>query len=333
MAYLYYLGRYYFANNHFYRALVALDGAYHQCNSRCLQQRHRILVYLITANIIMGRFPSRALLERPDAVGLGQKFLPLCQAIARGDMAGFKESLNGEHKTWFLAKGLLLPLSNRCEVLLWRSLARKTFLLSGNPGGEDKKAPTFPLTDLLHLIQVLDERARNREQGGVVNGQDHDADSVDSDFEGADEDDDLNEEEELEQAEQAEQMEDEEVEEEEEEDVETENWTPSSTEYTITDVEAMCASLIDQGLLHGFLSHKLLRFAIIGAKAGGALSAGFPPVWHVLEGRARQNEEGDPDSVPGWVKPGRAGLVAGRAIGPGMVINLSGARPAGTPPD
>ena len=94
-------------------------------------------------------------------------------------------------------------------------------------------------------------------------------------------------------------------------------------------IESIMASLVDQDLLHGFISHKLLRFAITGSKGPGALAAGFPNVWQVIR-------EGMDDEVPGWVKEPKASAFAaaalGRAAGPGMVVNLSGARPVGAAP-
>ncbi|KAI9815204.1 MAG: hypothetical protein M1832_005539 [Thelocarpon impressellum] len=306
VTYLYYLGRFAFSNNHFTRARTALQAAYDQCHVQALKQRRLILTYLISASIMLGRFPSSILLQRQEAAGLAPMFRPICTAIARGDLDGFWNSLDGDNSKWFLHKGVLLPLRNRCEVLVWRSLARKTFLLNGVPGGESRRAPTFSLDDLLHLAQMLERRNRNipGEPGSALtNGRVHtnsifmakpdpfptvvpEDTYVDPDLEGADE-------------------------------------TAVSVLSTMLDVEAVLASLVDQGLLHGFISHKLLRFAILGSKSKGALNAGFPAPWSVLK-------PSDDQTVPGWVKEeARGPMMAGRAFGPGMVVNLSGARPAG----
>lgn len=91
----------------------------------------------------------------------------------------------------------------------------------------------------------------------------------------------------------------------------------------ITDVEAIVASLVTQDLLHGFVSHSLKRFAILGAKQkGGALAAGFPAPWGVMKTRAG----GERVDVPGWVSG------SGRPqVRMGGVVNLSGiARPVGS---
>lgn len=302
VTFLYYLGRYLFANNHFYRAQLTLQAGYDQCHTRCLKQRRLILVYLITSNIILGRFPSTQLLQRPEAEGLGDRFLPICQVIAKGDLSMFRNllSLDNDNADWFISRRILLQLRNRCEILVWRSLARKTFLLSGTKGGGQgdgsKRAPTLDLDDLLTLSVFLEKRALNAEVGltngdSEVNGQSHTNGYVDPDLRDAVE--------------------------------------PTGPDLpTMAQIESVVSSLVEQGLLHGYISHRLLRFAIMGAKTKGALQAGFPNVWETIKSKA-DNE------VPGWVKEEENGAMTGglaRKAGPGMVVNLSGARPAGAAP-
>lgn len=82
---------------------------------------------------------------------------------------------------------------------------------------------------------------------------------------------------------------------------------------TMETVEAMIASLVDQDLLRGFVSHGQKRFAITGAKNASPPQIGFPNVWMTIS--AKMDEE-----VPGWVKEGQT-------RGGGTVMHLSGARP------
>jgi hypothetical protein len=81
------------------------------------------------------------------------------------------------------------------------------------------------------------------------------------------------------------------------------------------EVESIVASLIDQGLLNGFISHRLKKFAISGARLKPALQAGFPNVWETISKNCD-------DEVPGWKKEERA-------FGAGMVFNLSGVKGVG----
>ena len=304
VTFLYYLGRYHFANNHFYRAQLALQAAYNQCHSNCLKQRRLVLIYLITANIILGRFPSARLYLRQEAQGLREKFEPICKCIAKGDLATFRllTDLESDDAEWFLHKRIFLQITNRCEVLVWRSMARRTFLLSGTRGDTRKKAaPTLDLHDMLTVATLLERRAL-RLDGPKTSTRPPHTNSifmakpttpepedppgyVDPDLEGA--------------------------------------VDPSGPDLPDIDIiESIVASLVEQDLLHGFISHKSLRFAITGSKAGGALAAGFPNVWQVISGKFD-------DEVPGWVRETKTSRPR---AGPGMVVNLSGARPVGAAP-
>ena len=331
VTFLFYLGRYLFANNHFARALLALQAAYDQCHARCRAQRRTILIYLIPANIIMGRFPSAQLFDREEAAGLSDRFLPLCTAIRRGDMASFRALLDidaidhDEHTAWFLRRRILLPLRNRCEVLVWRSLARQTFRVAGFVGDGTRKAPSFELDDLLVLVRFLERKAvlsKYQRLGRNSNAQM--TPYVDVDLAG-------------------------EVASDGSSTALTTTPATSTTttttaiegpEHSIADVEAAVASLINQNLLHGYLSHKFLRFIVTGAKNRSPLEVGFPSVWDTLAATALANTE-----VPGWVRDeptaaaresGGAGPAVGaagvRARAGGMVVNLKGARPVGAAP-
>ena len=348
VTYLYYLGRYLFANNHFYRAQLALGAAYDQCHAEALRHRQLILVYLIASNVCLGRFPSSKLLFRREAAELAEHFVPLCRLIASGDLAGFRDhlSLDSSHGQWFLRKRLLLQLRNRCEILVWRSLARRVFIEVGFPGGEDNKTPFLRLHLLQAAAQWLDqaasrptlqERAANSQSGtswdpghsqthmkaGIEN---HPPEDFGSEFAG---------------------MEDAMAET--GFDVESGAYNGSSEQNggsfgntedgskptkqefrpTIDEIESIMASLIQQDLIYGFMTHNNPRFAIPGAKTRGALAVGFPCVWEVINARQRD------DVVPGWVKendtPNNAfdGASFGGLGGARRVVNLSGARPVG----
>ena len=326
VTFLYYLGRYLFANNHFFRAQLALQGAYDQCHAQAVPQRRLILIYLITSNIILGRFPSSQLLQRPEAMGLAEKCQPLCTAIAKGDIASFRRylDLDSEHADWFLSKRILLQLSNRCEILVWRSLARRTFMLSGSHGdAANKKAPTLALQDMLELAIFLEKKAlglfdESSKSTGIANGlrskprthtnhifmvpkapspSNKSSDTAANALPDGYTDPDL---------------------------IGVVDPAPPLLP-TMETIESLVASLIDQDLLHGFISHTSHRFAITGAKNASPVRVGFPPVWDVIRERADTE-------VPGWVREEKKPTMLGGRFGPGMVVNLSGARPAGAGP-
>ncbi|CAG8219386.1 unnamed protein product [Penicillium salamii] len=155
VTYLYYLGRYLFANNLFYPAQTALQSSYNQCHRQATGQRHLILSYLIPCNIILGRFPSQELFQRPEAQGLAQHFQPICQLIVRGDYLAFRQHLSVGSPTaqWFARKGILLALRNRCEVLVWRSFSRKVFMYGGSYRGPQAQAQRGP-PPILYLKKI-----------------------------------------------------------------------------------------------------------------------------------------------------------------------------------
>lgn len=93
VTFLYYLGRFNFSNNHYSRASSCLQEAYLQTPPQLTSHRTNILTYLIPCNMLLGRFPSGPLMERPEARSLAPVFLPLCQAIRSGNFVQFQHHL------------------------------------------------------------------------------------------------------------------------------------------------------------------------------------------------------------------------------------------------
>jgi len=363
VTYLYYLGRYLFSNSLFYPAQIALQSAYDQCHCRALSQRHLILTYLITCNIIMGRFPSQTLLQRPEARGLAENFEPLRRLIVRGDYIAFRQhlSLSSTTAQWFSRKGVLLALRNRCEILVWRSFCRRVFIAGGFHGDTQANGQRGPPPYLyLQKLAVATQWLRSQHEQSPLNGDSNlnmapdygsqtiseptdpdyadledpsrvtapDSDKsilekygdyiapdsffdegghseentpghlVDGDpdtkFEGLELDPYAN-------------LDVPEVDQ------------PS---LLMREIESILASLLTQGLIRGYLTHRNPRFAIPGARLRGALPTGFPNVWQTISVREKEDS-----SVPGWVRPTTP---TGPAMaGGGRVVNLSGARPVG----
>ncbi|KAL4916180.1 hypothetical protein BDW62DRAFT_186956 [Aspergillus aurantiobrunneus] len=374
VTYLYYLGRYLFSNNLFFPAEIALRSAYDQCHRQAINQKRLILTYLISCNIVLGRFPSRQLLQQPEADKLVDKFAPLCQLIARGDYIAFREHLivNSPVTEWFARKGILLPLRNRCEILVWRSLARKVFIHGGFHGESQGQAQRGPppflyLTKLEAAVRWLQSQHSSSTAVSAISafannqhaptsktqyGSQIVSIALDPDFVSLDApvtngtvpdpslltkyddylcpddffdatgqrqpnptralvdgppDSDYSQYELNPYAEGTDQKTDE----------------PSTL---LREIESILASLLTQGLMRGYLTHRNPRFAIPGARLRGALPTGFPNVWQTIY--ARESEDTD---VPGWVQPPSTMPMAAPAAlaGEGRVVNLSGARPVG----
>jgi hypothetical protein len=234
--------------------------------------------------------------------------MPIAQAIKKGDMLSFKRALgqDGGNEQWFFKYGVLLPLLSRCEVLVWRSLARRIFLLTFKWPFDptSNKAPMLHIQDLVAAAQFCQKQLEgwSRPVSSITamqSGRQHPnamfLKPVD-----------------LEPPQQG-----------------RKHLGPyggmifGNKMPEIHDVEAILASLISQGLMNGFLSHNMGVFAIKNSKTmGGPLKAGFPDVWKVLQTKAAR--EGRGGDVPGWVQNERN-------TGMGGVVNLSGiARPVGS---
>ena len=327
VAYLYFLGRYLFANNLFYPALIALQESYDKCHRQALQQKRNILTYLIPCNMIMGRFPSQELLERPECRGIRNQFTPICRLIIRGDYIAFREylAIDSPNIAWLARKGLLLPLRNRCETLVWRSLCRKVFIYGGfhgDPHPHGRAPPPYLYLSKLEAavkwiqslhginerhLQVIyaplnpdftdDDNVEERiqdyifpdeyfdAQGGLIKNDNHIRVDGSLDNNYAS--------------------------------YELDPYAGAESLQCLQDIESILSSLLTQGLMGGFLTHNHPRLAIPGAKLRGVLPTGFPNVWQTISAREREDAH-----VPGWVKPRTND-------GGGRVVNLQGARPVG----
>ncbi|USW56055.1 Putative Csn12 family protein [Septoria linicola] len=253
VTYLYYLGRFLFQTNHFYRAQEALQHAYNlsPTDSSCVRQRRHILVYLTTCNLILGRFPSASLLQRHEALHFQQHFGPIMQAMRTGDLGLFRRHLDlgSPSADWLLHFRILLQLQNRCEVHVWRALIVRTWQISGHKQSGRPENEGNTLLDINKLV-----RAFNLAEKSSQNPQD--ASYVDPDLDGAD--------------------------------LEIEEEAAAST----ISVESRLSSLISQGFLLGTVLHTQLILVILGMKAGNVVTAGFPSPWKVIKHKANAEVPG-----------------------------------------
>ena len=330
VTYLYYLGRYHFANNHFHRSAIVLQSAYNSCHAQATTHRRQILTYLIASNICLGKFPSEKFLIRPDARSLGEHFLPLLRLIQSGDVGGFESflSLSSPTATWFLQRRILLQLRNRCEVLVWRSLIRKCFVIAGYHG-EGTRMPFLRLNVVRDAARFSINRARSLSQN--TNAASEEDEYIDPEFR------------DIKAAELATGF-----------SIVNGSYTSTEEEQqdlfpppsalpldqqppTLFQIESIFLSLIHQGFLRGFINRSAAgpRFAIPKSRVGGGpVLTGFADIYHVIN--SRDEDEG---TVPGWVRIGDGGLGGGGHGGgmgagtggsmAGRVVNLKGARAVG----
>lgn len=294
VAYKYYLGRQHFFNAHFTSALSILTSAYDLCRAQDLKQRRLLLLHMITSALILGKFPSQRLLARPECDGFAQIFYPLCNAIRLGDFRGFRCALGDEgpdtwKRAWWIKWELYLALRNRCQVLLWRGLIRRTHLLTQRSAGDFARGakpapPIVALHDVLALGRCLHEVPRRPDFQASVNplflGGDHDSEDGDS----------------------------------EEEEEEEEEGGYFGLKMQMRDVETAVVSLLDQGFVKGYIARQATGPLIVMSRSGM-----FPPVAEIYSSSRWKD---DPSEVP----PEEQNPFAG---GGGRVINLRGVKAIG----
>lgn len=303
VTYLYYLGRYHFANTNFYAAQLVLDHAYDLCsqNPQFIKQRRLVLIYLIASNLILGRFPTQSIYSLPEAQGLEAIFYPIAKAIRSGNLEKFRRitnpDLSDQNAAWLMKFRIFYPIANYCEVLVWQSLFRRTYNMTGQEGESNSNlAAVLDLNAVHFAFTFLEARAKMANaamsQQGLQSGrrnfghifQDHASVAkstyIDPDFAGV------------------------------------EGIEPYNHEFDLAEVECICAMLITQGFIAGYISHQNQKLAISGARRpGGALKNGFPAPFGVIKSK-------NSDHVLGWKKD------AGGST-QGQVIRMSGAKAAG----
>ncbi|KAH8703074.1 hypothetical protein BGW36DRAFT_333671 [Talaromyces proteolyticus] len=367
VTYLYYLGLYLFSNNQFFLAHKALWESYMQCHVNCYQQKRHILIHLISCNIVMGRFPSLTLLQKPEARDLSQIFIPLCKLICSGDYLSFRDHFRQGSPTaeWYIKNGLLYQIRNRCELLVWRSLIRKVFIYGGfhgDPTAQRSPPPMLHLSKLETAVRFIQARHSGHIGAATLssietNGfsdvftlhtsRDSDYDVItdfpstlsasrdatdDADYlyppgyydqngvfvENSD-------------GQRVPGHEDEEYA------GNIGDLVPYSNDHSeiehtsrlLRDLESIVASLINQNLLGGYLTHNPARFVIPGAKHVGAMAKGFPNVWQTIS--SQQERHGN--VVPAWVIAPQSAFdqpALTSAAGGSRVVNLTGAKAVGS---
>lgn len=144
----YYQGRYELHHLHFRKARQHLIYCFNNVHHAAYKQRRYplptfrpltanrlIFIFLVSASLPIGIFPSPSLLHQ---FSLQQIFTPLLQSVKQGDFPTFTSVLYGPWQQWFRDLGLWLLLSERLQTILWRSFIRQWYapclsLLSASP--------------------------------------------------------------------------------------------------------------------------------------------------------------------------------------------------------
>lgn len=126
--YRYYLGRFYLLKNQLLQAHKHLNWSFDNCMNES-NNKVLILQYLIPCSMLLGRLPTRQLLELS---GLNEVYGPLVKALKNANYTQFMNHLDREpYKQWFLNRCLYVLLRSRSPVLLYRMIVDKIYKLQG----------------------------------------------------------------------------------------------------------------------------------------------------------------------------------------------------------
>jgi hypothetical protein len=126
VTYRYYLGRLRLSQHRIRAAYVELRWAFDNCTNLHMHNKKLILSHLLVTAVILGIYPSAALLR---ATGLDGPFAGLIRCIQMGDGHGMHAQLD-HWRTWHSHHGHYLLLREKLEITAWRNLMRRSFLLA-----------------------------------------------------------------------------------------------------------------------------------------------------------------------------------------------------------
>ncbi|KAG2174529.1 hypothetical protein INT44_006792 [Umbelopsis vinacea] len=145
VTYRYYIGRYYLFESQVRKAERELDIAFRKCTRHATRNKRLILIYLISARMVLGTFPRPELLAKYN---LMDKYQTLCTAIKQGNLSGYQYHLE-RHMPTLLREGTYIMLKERVKVVIWRCLFRRVYVLLREPG----KTPILPFNQCLIALQ------------------------------------------------------------------------------------------------------------------------------------------------------------------------------------
>ena len=110
-----------------------------------------MLLYLTACRLCLGLFPSEQLLHEYD---LHSYFAPLMKAIKSGDLNLLQQTLSVPiFVAWLVKKEIYFLLKEKLDVLCWRSLIRRTCLVSRSLSNPPQMR--VPLDGLLDVARAL----------------------------------------------------------------------------------------------------------------------------------------------------------------------------------
>jgi len=139
--YRYYIGRLNLYEDNLESAETHLDYAFQHCHKNSVNNKRRILKYLVPIKVYRGRLPTTLLLEK---YGL-EEFKPIVKGIRKGDLRTFQDGLI-QFQDNFIRQGTYLLLE-KCKTVCYRNLLKRVHKIIGNH--------QMPLNDITNAYKWL----------------------------------------------------------------------------------------------------------------------------------------------------------------------------------
>lgn len=119
VTYKYYAGRFAMYESDFMEAQKRLEYAFHHCHKDYADNKRKILTYLISVNLVLGKAPSPRLLRKYNM----DSFVQLVDGYRKGDLRQFQASLD-QYQDLFIRKGIYLII-DKAKIVVYRNLCKR----------------------------------------------------------------------------------------------------------------------------------------------------------------------------------------------------------------
>lgn len=150
VTYHFYVGQIRLFQHRIQAASQHLRWAFDNCTNAHAHNKRKILISLIAAHLILGRYPKLPLLHDYDLV---QQYAELARQHRLGHAARVMAELE-RNRDWLRARGLYMILREKLALGLWRNLFQRCMRLIPDTNGTSNAPPTLPLRKLVRPARL-----------------------------------------------------------------------------------------------------------------------------------------------------------------------------------
>jgi tetratricopeptide (TPR) repeat protein len=121
VTYNYYIGRIDMFDGNYQKAEGHLQYAFENCHKKYVKNKVRVLIYLLTVQLVRGQFPKPHIISK---YGLSQ-FSQLCRACRTGNVRLFDDTM-AANQEWFIKRGIYVILQ-RAKIICYRNLVYNVY--------------------------------------------------------------------------------------------------------------------------------------------------------------------------------------------------------------